>query len=205
MTFRAFDQIRLDALREISSIATGNAATSLSTMLGKKVDITIPNVEVETLGKVPDLLGGWDKIVSVIHFYVKGQVKGSILLVLSSSETLRLVNVLTGQKPAHIESLDYMGISALKELGNIVAGSYIRVLAQGLKIKMTYSIPGFAHDMLGAILDQILAQLSQETEHAVIMESEFLVREEVYRGYLIFILTPKAVSAIIESLGNWEK
>ncbi len=47
MIYVEFDKIRLDAFREISSIATGNAATSLSVMLGKKVDITVPNIMVE--------------------------------------------------------------------------------------------------------------------------------------------------------------
>ena len=200
-----FDQIRLDALREISSIATGNAATSLSAMLGRRVNITVPNIMVEAFGKVPELLGGAESIANVVYFSVSGQVSGSILLVLSSSESLRLVNVLTGKMVAQIESLDEMGLSALKELGNIITGSYIRVLANELKMKIKYSIPGFACDMFGAVLDEILARLSLETEHVIIMESEFIVRKEVYRGHLIFILAPKAVNAIIKALGRWEK
>ena len=56
MTYVEFDRIRLDALREISSIATGNAATSLSAILGERVDITVPNVMVEALENVPELL-----------------------------------------------------------------------------------------------------------------------------------------------------
>ncbi|GAF74510.1 unnamed protein product, partial [marine sediment metagenome] len=98
MTYVEFDKIRLDAFREISSIATGNAATSLSAMLGKKVDITVPNIMVEALEKVPELLGGPEKAMTAIYFSISGQVSGSILLVFSSSESLRLVNILTGQK-----------------------------------------------------------------------------------------------------------
>jgi chemotaxis protein CheY-P-specific phosphatase CheC len=79
------------------------------------------------------------------------------------------------------------------------------VLAEGLKVKISYSVPGFAYDMLGAILDEILARLSLETDCAVVMESEFVVREQIYRGHLVFILAPKAVNAIIRALGSWEK
>lgn len=205
MIHKDFDRIRLDAFKEISSIATGNAATSLSTMLGRRVDITIPNILVEQIGKVPEVLGGREKIVTAIYFSVSGEFSGSILLVLSSSDSIRLANVLTGQKVDKIESLDEMGLSALKELGNILTGSYIRVLAEGLKVKVAYSVPGFANDMFGAILDEILARLSLEAEHAVIMESEFIVREEVYRGHLVFILAPGAVNTIIKALGEWKK
>ncbi len=205
MTYVEFDKIRLDAFREISSIATGNAATSLSAMLDKKVDITIPNIMVEALEKVPELLGGSEKAMTAVYFSISGQVSGSILLAFSSSESLRLVNILTGQKTDHVEDLDEMGISALKELGNIVIGSYVRVLSDGLKVTITYSVPGFTYDMMGAILDEPLARLSLETKHAVIVESEFIVREKIYRGHLVFILAPKTVNSIIKALGSWEE
>ncbi|GAJ04540.1 unnamed protein product, partial [marine sediment metagenome] len=130
---------------------------------------------------------------------------GSILLLFSSSESLRLVNILTGQKVDQIEGLDEMGISALKELGNIVVGSYVRVLAEGLKMLIGYSVPGFTYDMMGAILDESLARLSLETKDAVVVESEFIVREKIYRGHLVFILAPKAVNDIIRALGSWEE
>jgi chemotaxis protein CheC len=125
--------------------------------------------------------------------------------VLSSSDSIRLANVLTGQNVDKIDSLDEMALSALKEVGNILTGSYVRVLAQELKVRIAYSVPGFANDMLGAVLDEILARLSLEAEHAVIMESEFTVRDEVYRSHLIFILSPDSVSTIIKALGSWKK
>ncbi len=143
--------------------------------------------------------------MTAVQFSVSGEVSGSILLVLSSSESLGLVNILTGQKIEQIESLDEMGISALKELGNIVIGSYVRVLSDGLKVTINYSVPGFAYDMMGAILDEPLAHLSLETKDAVIVESEFIVRGKIYRGHLIFILAPKAVNSIIKALGSWEE
>jgi chemotaxis protein CheC len=174
-------------------------------MLGKKVDITIPNIMVEAVENVPELLGGPEKAMTAVYFSITGQVSGSILLLFSSSESLRLVDILNGQKVEQIENLDEMGISALKELGNIVIGSYVRVLADGLKVAINYSVPGFTYDMMGAILDEPLAHLSLETKHAVIVESEFIVRDKIYRGHLIFILAPKAVNSIIKALGSWEE
>ena len=204
MAYIKFDQIRLDVLKEISSIAAGNAATSLSTILGRRVDISVPHIMVETIGKVPEVLGGREKIVTAVYFSITGQFSGRILLVLSSSDSIRLANVLTGQKVDKIDRLDEMSLSALKEVGNILAGSYVRVLANGLKVRIAYSIPGFVNDMLGAVLDEILARLSLEAEHAVIMESEFTVRDDIYRSHLILILSPEAVSTTIKALGSWK-
>lgn len=198
------NHIQLDALREISSIAAGNAATSLSSMLGKRVNITVPNVMVEALERVPKALGGEENITNVVYFSVSGQVSGSILLILSISESLKLVNVLTGKKAPQAEGLDEMGLSALKEMGNITTGWYLRAMSQGLKMKITHSIPGFASDMLGTILDGILARLSLEAEHAVMMENKFMVEKDVYKGHLIFIPEPGALKVMLQALGVWD-
>ena len=201
-----FDKIRLDAFREVVSIATSNAATSLSKILDMKVDITIPNIMIESIEKVPGLLGGSENEMMTVYFKVNGQISGSsILLMFSASESLSLANILTGQEADCIENLDDMGVSSLKELGNIVIGSFMTVLANGLKLKIGYSVPGYAYDMVGAIMDETLSQMSLETEQAVIMESEFIVREKIYRGNLVFVLPPRAVDNIIKALGSWSK
>lgn len=198
------NQIQLDALREISSIAAGNTATSLSTMLDKKVDITVPNIMVEALEMVPEALGGREEIRNVIHFSVSGQILGNILLILPTSESLKLINVFTDQEVTQVENLDEMALSALKELGNITVGTYLRALGQELEMKITYSIPEFASDMLGAIFDQILAKLSLQAEYAVMVENEFTVEEVVYQTHLIFIPEPKTLKVMLKALGVWE-
>jgi len=193
-------QIQLDALRETSSIAAGNAATSLSVMLGKKVDISVPTIMVEASGKIPEALGGEENIVSAVYFSVSGQLSGSILLMLSVSESLRLVNILTGQKVDQIDGINGMGISAIKELGNITIGTYLRALDQTLNLKIIHSVPGFASDMLGALLDGTLAELSLKSEHVVMAENTFIVEEDMYRGHLIFILDPKSLHIMLKAL-----
>lgn len=204
MTDIEVSHIPLDALRELISMAAGNAATGLSAMVGGRVDITMPNISVEALEKLPEALGGKDKIVAVIHFLVSGQVSGGIFLVLPPSESLSLIHILTGQNVTQIENLNESALSALKELGNIITGSYTRVLAQELKMRIDYSVPGFSYDMFGAILDATLSRFSSEAELALITESEFVIRDEVCRARLIFILTARAVNNIIKALANWK-
>jgi chemotaxis protein CheC len=194
--------IQLDALREISSIGGGHAATSLSVMVGKKVTISTPIIMVETAGKIPEALGGEEAIVSVVYFSVSGHLSGSILLMFSVPESLRLANVLIGQKVGEIKEMDEMGISALKEIGNITVGTYLRALGKALKLRVTYSIPGFACDMLGALLDGTLAVLSLKTECLVIAENQFIVEKDVYKGYIVFILEPNSLHVMLKALGT---
>lgn len=58
------NSIDIDALREIGSIGTGNAATSLSGVLDKKIEITMPEVRIMEYNEAIEAMGGPEKIVS---------------------------------------------------------------------------------------------------------------------------------------------
>ena len=47
-----FSSMQLDALREVSNIGVGNAATSLSTLLGTKIDMSVPSVNMVELSSI---------------------------------------------------------------------------------------------------------------------------------------------------------
>ncbi len=154
------NQIQLDALREISSIGIGNAAVSLSSMLGQKVSMTVPAVRVESLEKMAQALGDAEKVINAIYFSVNGGISGTMLLLFPIRESLKIADILTVRNVGQTKDLDEMGLSALKEAGNIIAGTYLRAIGQTLNKKITYSVPGFTSDMLGAMMDGILARLS---------------------------------------------
>ena len=60
-----FTNIQLDALKEVSNIGAGNGATSLSMMLGKKIDMTVPAVNIV---KMDDLINsaGEKEVIGIL-------------------------------------------------------------------------------------------------------------------------------------------
>ena len=195
------DQIQLDALREISSIASANAATGLSTLVGKRVDVTVPNILIETSNRVREILGDEEEIMNAVYFTFGGPFSGSITLVFPFSQSLRLAGLLTGQRFSEASDLDELGISALKELGNIATGTYLHALSHWLNIKVTQSIPTFSTDAVGVILDSISSNDSTDSGIAVIAENALSVNQIVYRAHLILFLQPKAVDIMLRKLG----
>ena len=194
-------KLQLDALKEIGTIGAGNAATGLSKMLNKRINITVPSVQILPLEKVPEALGGTEKLVSAIYIMLTGELSGSILLIYSMEEALRLTDMLTGKTPGTTKLLDEFGQSALKELTNITTGCYLQALSKVVNMKMMHSIPAFASDMLGAIIDGILIKLGLEVEQAVIIETEFVVEGGTVKGYLLFLPDPVGLEAILEKIG----
>ena len=52
MDYSSLSMVQLDALKEVSNIGAGNAATALSMLLNKKVDMTVPAVTYDMLGAI---------------------------------------------------------------------------------------------------------------------------------------------------------
>ncbi|MBP2665527.1 MAG: CheC, phosphatase, inhibitor of methylation, partial [Firmicutes bacterium] len=59
--------MQLDALREIGNIGAGNAATALSQIINRKIDMSVPRLNILPLSEVPDVVGGPDTMVAGVY------------------------------------------------------------------------------------------------------------------------------------------
>ncbi|MGB9615517.1 MAG: chemotaxis protein CheC, partial [Fervidobacterium sp.] len=75
----SLSDIEKDMIGEVGNIILGAGATALSNILGRKVDISTPEVEVKTLKTLREEIKG-QKVSVIIHF--EGVVEGLNALVL---------------------------------------------------------------------------------------------------------------------------
>lgn len=194
-------QVQLDTLKEISSISAGNTATSLANLFGVRVEITTPEILVEAIENVPEVLGGRDTVAHVLYFSISGQISGVIILIFSEKEALKMVNTLTKKHNTEFDHWGEMEISSLKEFGNIVVGTYLRFLQQNLDITSTVSVPGYTQDMLGAVLDGVLARFSLKTDFVIILGNNYLLDNEISNLQFVFLLEPTELKTILKAIG----
>ena len=76
------DDIHLDVLREIGNIGSGNAATSLSDMLARRVDIAVPTIKILDYGAVTEELGGPETMIIGMLLFLEGKVNVMIMFLL---------------------------------------------------------------------------------------------------------------------------
>lgn len=194
MNFDRLSTSQLDALREISNIGMGHAATALSQLTGDRVELRVPRVTVTEIAEVPELLGGAEQLVVGVTLRILGDARGNILLIFPMESARQLLTRLLGAV-ATKEEFDEISTSTLKEVGNILASAYLNALGSLLHLTMIPSIPLLAHDMAGAVVDGVLIELSQEGDLALMVETEFCGQvpgQEVIRGH--FFLLPDAMS-----------
>lgn len=198
-----FDQMSgmvLDVLKEIGNIGAGNAATALAKMIDKKVDMKVPKVSILEFKDVPDILGGAETEVAGIFFKIEGDINGSIMFLLEMESAFNLVDLLM---PRENHTMDEFTYSALQEIGNILAGSYISSLSGLTHLDIKISVPSLSIDMAGAILSVPAIQFGQIGDNILIIENEFIDPEdaESVRGFFFLIPDVDSYEPLFSSLG----
>src|SRR5574344_2929357 len=119
------DSMYYDVLKEVGNIGAGNAASALASLLQTKVDMKVPRVELLDFNKLGEAMGGEEQIMAGIYLLIEGDITGSIMFLLQEASAHALVGKLMGMPPGKSEDgFNEMETSALKEIGNIITGSY---------------------------------------------------------------------------------
>ncbi|MHB8130203.1 MAG: chemotaxis protein CheC, partial [Mobilitalea sp.] len=196
------DNMQFDVLREIGNIGAGNATTALSQMINSKIDMKVPNVALLEFKELSDIVGGAENLVVGILFTLEGQIDGMMMFMMDMAAARHLVDVLVGsayQNPSG--EFSEMELSALNEIGNIIAGAYLSSLSTLTNILITSSVPYMAIDMAGAILSVPAIEFGKIGDRALLIETEFGDSIKAVNGYFILIPTLESYGAILSSLG----
>ena len=190
-----------DVLKELGNIGAGNATTALAQMIGTKVDMCVPQVRLLDFKDVGDLMGGAEKIMAGIYLAVDGDIDGSIMFLLGKQAARHLVDQLmgTGPKPED-QDVDEVEMSALKEVGNIITGSYLNSLSMMTNLKLVPSISYVAIDMAAAILSVPAIQFGMMGDKILLIETQFF-DELKLSGYFILLPDIEGYRKILSSLG----
>ncbi len=194
--------LRVDALKELGNIGSAHAITGLSKLLKKRVDVSITNVDIIPLQIIYTLFKGPESMVSVV--YIEGycdDFRGMMFLIFPHPEANKMIEMTTGRQTDIGKITDEYSLSTLREIGNIMCGCYLNTLATFINRKIMHSVPQLSHDMLGAVMDSILVDLSMESDYAIVLETAFTLSEEECKGFLFFIPTTDSIDTIFEAIG----
>ncbi len=188
-----------DVLKELGNIGAGNATTALAQMLNSKVDMSVPQVRLLEFKDVGDLMGGADQIMAGIYLSVEGDINGSIMFLVGIQEARHLVNKLMMQE-SDSQQFSEIELSALKEVGNIITGSYLNSLSTMTNLKMIPSVPYVTVDMAGAILSVPAIEFGMMGDKILLIETQFF-DEIKLSGYFILLPDLEGYKKILTSLG----
>lgn len=189
-----------DVLKEIGNIGAGNAMTALSQMLQCKVDMKVPRVRLLEFQEVGEMIGGEEQIMVGVFLGLDGDITGSMMFMVEEKSARHLIQKITMGMLAEGCEFDEMGLSAMKEVGNIITGAYLNSLSTLTNLKIFPTPPALTVDMAGAILSVPAIQFGIFGDKILMIESRFYDEIEL-DGYFILIPDMESYAKILAALG----
>ncbi|NMB46752.1 MAG: flagellar motor switch phosphatase FliY [Firmicutes bacterium] len=176
------DESEKDTLAEVGNISMGAAATALSTILDRKVWITVPAVTLTTKEQVRENYPIPCLVITVR--YIEG-LEGSNLLVIKEKDAAVIASLMMGEDGSHPpEVLTDLHISAVTEAMNQMMGSSATAMSDMFGARIQISPPEVERLDL-AVSEESLAvsepmvQISFRLEVEGLLDSEMLQLIEV--------------------------
>ncbi len=186
-----------DAIREVMSIGSGHASTALASKLKREIDICIPEVDLCPLEEVPEKIDVLDEITIGVYTEIKGDLRGRLLTIFSQEDALRLEEMISG-KPAQKQK----GFSAATVTGvsDVLSANSLSAISDffGMKIEKTPSET--VRDILGALLQQVLLDISQHSEAVLFSKTEIFVSAEKFNCHQMLFLEAPSLDKLLKAM-----
>jgi chemotaxis protein CheC len=190
MASLTLSELQRDALKEVGNIGAGHAATALSQLLNTTVRLSEPTIEVLQYRDLAAKIGYADRTIAAVHMYVRGEAPGQMLVLFDREQALEFVNLFIKRIIGGVQIFDSIVDSTLKELGNIIAGSYLTALISLTGINLLPSVPTLSYGTIQAAFRSLMSILPDQD--VFLIESQFLDNERAVSGQ--FILIPETGS-----------
>ena len=199
--FEDLGAMEIDVLTEVGNIGAGNAMTALSSMIGQMVDIEVPAVNILGFQEAIDYAGGPEKTVVGIIVPIKDDIEGEILFLLENDIVQLVVSTFFGTGDIDLLNLSPEMTSALTELGNIMAASYVNAIAELTGMKIEVEIPMLSVDMLGAIMSVPAAQMGELSDKLLYIDNLMVIDKVSVKSKMMLLPTVESLDKLLRSLG----
>ena len=197
------DSMQYDVLKELGNIGAGNATTALSKLINAKIDMRVPKVNLLGFSELAKAMGREEEIMVGILLLLEGDVDGMMMFLLDVPSARALVNSLMGKAEEDANddiNFDEMEFSALREIGNIITGSYLSALSDMTRLTIVSSVPSLQIDMAEAILSIPAIEFSKIGDKVLLIQTQFDDDTQI-SGYFVLVPELDSYDKILSSLG----
>jgi chemotaxis protein CheC len=199
MASLVLSELQRDALREVGNIGAGHAATALSQLLNTTVKLSEPTIDVLKFRDLSSRVGYADRTVAALHMYVRGEAPAQMVVLFDREQALEFVNVFIKRIIGDIQIFDSIVDSTLKELGNIIAGSYLTALISLTGINLLPSVPTLSYGTIQAAFRTLMSILPDQD--VFLIESQFLDKDRAVSGQFILIPETGSLEPLLSVFG----
>jgi chemotaxis protein CheC len=168
------DEKLLEMLKNITSEGIKSAANGFSGMLGRQITVSNSTLRVVPLLSIPEIVGSPEDDAVGIYLRFEGDMMGQIMMIMPYLKAMELADLLMELPLGTTQRLGSMERSALGELGNLSGTFFLNSLAKSAGGNYLPSPPAVMVDMVGAILDVVVATAGGISENVFLMQACFM-------------------------------
>src|SRR4051794_32123617 len=184
----------------VTGSAVQSAANALSEMALREITAVAPTVKMVELSHLSMVAGDPERPVVAAYLGIEGDIPGHILMAYSEEMALGLVDMLLDQPVGTTTELGEMEISALAEAGNVAGSFFLTTIADWAGLALPPTPPVIIHEMCGAILDTLAAELAlMEHEQAMMIDAQFTCDGQVVEAAFFMFPGDRLIHAVNES------
>jgi len=200
-SFSEINDVHIDVLREIANIGSGNAASSLSRMLGVPVNISIPDIGIYDFNEATRILGGPEAVMVGTLLMLREQMNGMMMFLLPIEVVCDLVNMLMFTDIKSQDEIDEMGYSVINEVSNIMSASFVTAIADMTGIPIDISPPEAALDMLGSIMSVPSIYFAKMSDTLLLIQNELEIEGKTAKTSVLMLPDMPSLEKLMSSLG----
>lgn len=195
------DAMHLDVLREIGNIGSGNAATSLSSMLNTTVEIEVPTISLINYENVSQYLGGKDREVIGLALGLEADIEGVMLHVVQPKFAARIVNAFYPKEIQSLNDINDMDLSAVKETSNITTAAYVNSLAAMTNTFINITPPIEYLDTVENVLKHASDRFDAIGNQVIYIDENLFLGDTQVNSSMILILQMDSLKKLFDKLG----
>lgn len=195
------DDMHLDVLREIGNIGSGNAATSLSSMLNTSVDIEVPSISLINYEHVSQYLGGKDREVIGLALGLEEDIDGVMLHVVQPKFASRIVNAFYPKEINTLTDISDMDLSAIKETSNITTAAYVNSMAALTNMYINITPPVEYMNTVENVLKQASDRFDAIGHQVIYIDENLYIADAEIKSSMILILQIDSLKKLFDKLG----
>lgn len=190
----------IENLRALGKKAAESAGSALSEFLSKQVKLHASFTDFLTVKDIHrNIFLKIENVGVMIFARLREGLEGELIFILDERTAYRLINLTSvSTQSGSAGVLTEMGVSAVKEIGNMVIGSYLTELSANLKRPITPLLSTFISGSLERIFEDVLyyPYIPVKNVQRYLMQTDFEIPLEGIKGNLSLALTPRSAETI---------
>lgn len=188
--------IELDALKETANIGTGNASMALSSIFKKKVNISLPFIELTNINDISKVISGPDEMIVGIYSKIIEGMSGNIMMIMPIASAIDITNTFLSENKTSNDGLSDKEKQLLQRVGTAIYSSYLTSIAKFFEKKITFEPPNVISTFGSSINDFLLLQMNS-SEKLLVIKLGFDIEGSTIKGDFILLFSSESLTPLL--------